>query len=354
MRVIEVSDKAGFGGIERVADELTRGLRSRGHTVLRLALLKAECQGGGLSLGLRGLSGFSAMLATAQGLLSICREHRIDVVHSHSPLADRGMTLGPVSGVRHVRTVHSFDDGYLGYSRLKSWRAAWEGRVVLRNAHVVFVAQHVAEDCISNRGEVGRSREIIRNGIPDPGVPNTSEPRDIDILQVGNFYPVKNQRETIAALAYLRDRGFKANVTFVGDGATRGAVQMYAERLGLEEVTSFIGHTDARPLYPRARVAAATSRYEGCPLNLLEARLSGCGIVASDIPGHREVATHLPTVALYTVGNYQALACTLQSRLLASLGLRDQVTRTIPRPYSYSGFLEAYERSLLGAETRAV
>ncbi|MBK5295221.1 MAG: glycosyltransferase family 4 protein [Acidobacteriia bacterium] len=354
MRVIEVSDRAGFGGIERVADDLTTGLQSRGHSVLRLSLLKAERQGAVRSIGLRGLSGLRPVLITARALETLCREHQIDVVHSHSAVVDRSMALRSVTGVRHVRTVHSFDDGYMGYSRLKSWRAAWEGRAVLRASYVVYVARHVADDCMSNGGRIGRFRTIIRNAIPDCGVSITNQRKDIDVLQVGNFYAVKNQKETIAALAHLRDRGFKANVTFVGDGVTRSEVQRYAEQLGLHESASFIGHADARPLYRRAHVVAATSRYEGCPLNLLEAHVSGCLVVASDIPGHVEVAAHLPTVALYTMGNCQALAFALESRLMVSRDLKERHATEIPRQYSYSAFLEAYERVLLGDETATV
>jgi glycosyltransferase involved in cell wall biosynthesis len=95
-----------------------------------------------------------------------------------------------------------------------------------------------------------------------------------------------------AALAGLRDEG--RDVLGVTAGATRAAAEA-AQARGLppDALRPLEPREDVRLFYAAADVFIAPSRAEGTPYSVLEAVSCGTGVVASDIPGHREIAGHV-------------------------------------------------------------
>jgi len=77
-----------------------------------------------------------------------------------------------------------------------------------------------------------------------------------------------------------------------GRGSASAEVFAAARENGAADRIHFVGHADEHQLsalYDRADVVICPSLYEGFGLTLLEAMASGCPVLASDIPAHREV-----------------------------------------------------------------
>ena len=77
-----------------------------------------------------------------------------------------------------------------------------------------------------------------------------------------------------------------------GPGPDSPEVLATARSNGASDRIHFIGHAapaELSALYLRADVAICPSRYEGFGLTLLEAMASGCPVLATDIPAHREI-----------------------------------------------------------------
>ena len=70
--------------------------------------------------------------------------------------------------------------------------------------------------------------------------------------------------------------------------------------------------SDIAGLWERAHVAVLPSRREGLPLSLMEAAACGRAMIASDVPGCREVVIHDKTGLLFPVDNAQALASAME------------------------------------------
>jgi glycosyltransferase involved in cell wall biosynthesis len=70
-----------------------------------------------------------------------------------------------------------------------------------------------------------------------------------------------------------------------------------------------LGHVkDIRSLWARAHIAVLPSRREGLPKSLLEAAAFGRPIVATDVPGCREIARQNVNALLVPVDDPEALA----------------------------------------------
>ncbi|MBR0107130.1 MAG: glycosyltransferase family 4 protein, partial [Lachnospiraceae bacterium] len=83
-------------------------------------------------------------------------------------------------------------------------------------------------------------------------------------------------------------------IELVGDGPYRKTLEAQTERLGLESFVTFRGWVDHgsaehTELVRNAAIFVSASRWENCPVAVLEAAAAGSTLVLSDIPGHRSM-----------------------------------------------------------------
>lgn len=108
------------------------------------------------------------------------------------------------------------------------------------------------------------------------------------IVSVGNLLTLKGHDLTIAALARLPG----VRLALVGDGPDRALFAEQASRLGVADRVRFVGrvpHAEVATWFAAADVSVLASQSEGWANVLLESMVCGTPVVASDIPGTREV-----------------------------------------------------------------
>ncbi|MGD8237511.1 MAG: glycosyltransferase, partial [Armatimonadota bacterium] len=132
-----------------------------------------------------------------------------------------------------------------------------------------------------------------------------------DDVVIGSFGRLSSQKEPgilVAALPRIRQEILRAKVLFVGDGELRGDVEREAERCGVRDSVVFAGHReDALALYPAIDLLALPSLWEGAPYVLLEAMAARKPVVASKIPGCRNIVHDGETGRLFSPGDLPAL-----------------------------------------------
>jgi glycosyltransferase involved in cell wall biosynthesis len=177
---------------------------------------------------------------------------------------------------------------------------------------------------------VGRER-IFR--IPGSGVDTTllaplPEPAGaITVAFVGRLLDDKGVRALIDAQAELVRRGRAVRVLLAGEtdpanpaSIPRQEVEEWARRPGV----TALGHVgDIRRVWEAAHIAVLPSRREGLPKSLLEAAACGRPIVATDVPGCREIARPGVNALLVPVDAPTALADAID-RLAGDAELRRQ------------------------------
>jgi glycosyltransferase involved in cell wall biosynthesis len=129
---------------------------------------------------------------------------------------------------------------------------------------------------------------------------------------VGRLLDDKGIRTLITAHRLLRThmpdvRLFIAGTPDPGNPAsvTDAEAKSWNERPGI----AWLGHVDdIAGFWARAHIAVLPSRREGLPLSLMEAAACGRAMIASDVPGCREVVIHQQTGLLVPVDDALALA----------------------------------------------
>src|SRR3984885_13541982 len=129
---------------------------------------------------------------------------------------------------------------------------------------------------------------------------------------VGRLLEDKGVRTLVAAHRLLRARGLDFRLLIAGtpDPANPASVTTAeAKSWNNEPGITWLGHVDdIAGLWARAQIAVLPSRREGLPLSLMEAAACGRAMIASDVPGCREIVIHDQTGFLVPVDNAPALA----------------------------------------------
>jgi glycosyltransferase involved in cell wall biosynthesis len=142
---------------------------------------------------------------------------------------------------------------------------------------------------------------------------------------VGRLLDDKGVRTLVAAHRMLRAGGSDARLLIAGtpDPANPASVaEAEAKSWNDEPGVTWLGHVgDIAGLWAHAHVAALPSRREGLPLSLMEAAACGRAMIASDVPGCREIVVHNQTGLLVPADDAPALARAME-RLAGAPELR--------------------------------
>ena len=255
----------------------------------------------------------SAQLRTIRAL----RDEDFDVVHLHEPIAPGPtMTALLFASAPMVGTFHAAGESaayrYLGWGLKRMAR-----RLDRRTA--------VSPDAAALAGaSLGGDYDLLFNGIEVERFaegPTRSTDRPT-IFFLGRHEPRKGLDVLLAALADLPD---DVRLWVGGDGPQTAELQ--AQHKGDERV-EWLGRISDDERAARMRGATVycspSVRGESFGMVLLEAMAAGCALVASDLDGHRNVATDGVDALLTPVGDASALAKSLR-RVLDEVALREQL-----------------------------
>jgi glycosyltransferase involved in cell wall biosynthesis len=167
--------------------------------------------------------------------------------------------------------------------------------------------------------------------IPGSGVDTetlTSMPEPAGVLTVGyvgRLLADKGVRSLVEAHKILNGRGRDIRFVLAGEpdpanpaSIPQSEIDSWKQIAGLE----LLGHIeDIRVVWTMSHIAVLPSRREGLPKSLLEAAACGRPIVATDVPGCREIARANINALLVPADDAPALAEAID-RLAADAGLR--------------------------------
>ncbi|EDY16633.1 glycosyl transferase group 1 [Chthoniobacter flavus Ellin428] len=300
------------GGGGRVAQSIARQMEARGHDVrVQTAALgwrpdrdedhdvkvfrtpSGRRKADTCSVPEMGLYCLTSFLPT----LFHIRDWKPDVIHAHFAVPTGVLALAAhrLTGVPYVLTAHLGDVPggvpeqtdrmfkLIGPAARQIWQHAAEATAVS-----TFV-QELAEKAYH------RPVTRILNGIDlnhRPEQPSAVRPTR-HLVFVGRFNPQKNLPFLIGALARLPKDDWRA--TIVGDGPERAVVEALVEKHRLRERIALPGWqstSQVSDILEDADILCMPSTSEGMPVAAIEALRAGLAIVASDIPGVRDVVEH--------------------------------------------------------------
>ena len=158
-----------------------------------------------------------------------------------------------------------------------------------------------------------RIQLIPGSGVDTEKLTPLPEPEgEVTAAFVGRLLDDKGVRPLIEAFELLRRRGEKVRLLVAGDtdpanpaAIPASEIERWKHIAGLD----MLGHVeDIRGVWARAHVAVLPSRREGLPMSLLEAAAFARPLVATDVPGCREIARHDVNAFLVPPDDAPALA----------------------------------------------
>ena len=124
------------------------------------------------------------------------------------------------------------------------------------------------------------------------------------VLSVGRLEKVKDPWTLLSAFRRIADE--RARLTYVGTGSLQTELADAIRTAGLDgraELTGLIPRDDVFLRCLDSDLFVSSSVGEGLPVGVIEAMATGCPVVLSDIPPHREVAEGIDVVPFVRPGD---------------------------------------------------
>ncbi|HYR57682.1 MAG TPA: glycosyltransferase, partial [Chthoniobacteraceae bacterium] len=223
------------------------------------------------------------------------REWKPDIIHAHFavPTGVLAWLAHKLTGMPYVITAHLGDvpGGVPEQTDKMFRRVAPLARRIWRDAAAATAVSSFVQELAQQA--YGRKVERILNGIDLSDAPVAPPPPNSPrrLVFIGRLNPQKNPVFFIDALAQLRDVS-PWILTLIGDGPLMGEVRAAIARHDLARrinVTGWLAPAQVHRILAESDILCMPSISEGLPMVGIEALKFGLAIVASDIPGLRDV-----------------------------------------------------------------
>jgi len=314
------------GGSGVVATELGKHLAERGHSVafisyanpLRLRELPPRvCYHEVDQDNHPLLKQFPHSLTLTAKMVEVARTHKLQIMHVHYAIpfaaaAILARQIAPELDLKVVTTLHGTDITLVGAS--PSFKPVTEFSIEQSDA-VTAVSSYLKDETY-RQFNVGKEIDVVYNFVDPPRhhahsvpcIPEKSSERQVTLMHISNFRPVKRLGDVIRIFARVRE-SIDARLVLVGDGPEYGKTRELVESLGLVDVVRYVGVVDdVAPILGAADLLLLPSETESFGLVALEAMASGVPVVASDVGGLPEVVEHGKTGFLAPVGDVDGMA----------------------------------------------
>jgi glycosyltransferase involved in cell wall biosynthesis len=263
-------------------------------------------------------------------LRALTRRLRPDLIHTWLFAANSyGRAAGIACGVKYLVAGERCVDPWKGWMEL-----AVDRRLARHTSRIVANSPGVRDFYVRHGLPAGKFR-VIPNGVPSPEladtrlgpppdaagtrlgppldaadtrrVPSASGhttrqallaelglPRDCRLVGVvGRLWPQKRVKDAIWAADVLKVARDDVHLLVIGDGPHRQRLRRFRDQVEIRDKVHFLGHRDDVPrLMPHFDALWSTSAYEGQSNAILEAMALGVPVVATDVPGTRDLVVH--------------------------------------------------------------
>lgn len=277
-----------------------------------------------LNMSRRGMSPFEEF-AVIWNLFLICQKERPDIVHH---VAIKPVLYGTIAALFFKVCIINALAGMGWLFTSETWRARAMRKLVLVFFRILLPKTTVIvqnkDDERFVQGLGCRQVHMIRGaGVDVDAIRPSPEPSGpCVVLLVGRMLRDKGVEEYVAAAQILKSRGRIVRMLLVGAPDDQNPASIPINRLEqwkASGVIEWLGHRDDVPeLLAKSHIVCLPSYREGVPKSLLEGLSAGRPLVATDVPGCREVVQDGINGLLVPVKDSFSLANALDKLILSS------------------------------------
>lgn len=269
-------------------------------------------------------------LATIREIVELYRRERPDLVH-HTAVKPvvYGSIAARITGVpRTLNAIpglgHSFSDRSIRGSLSRLLVSTLYRQALSLNAGKSLAVFENSENqaTLMALNIVDRDDSLVIRGMgcdleQFSPVPEVSDDT-VTVMMAGRLLWSKGIAELVQAVQLLRLRGLKVKLVLVGDPDVGNPASVPAIKLrewAAADLIEWVQRTDnVQGCLARCHILALPSRYgEGLPKVLIEAAAVGRALIASDIPGCRDIVRHGWNGLLVPPGDTQKLAAAIET-----------------------------------------
>jgi glycosyltransferase involved in cell wall biosynthesis len=241
-------------------------------------------------------------------------EVRPDLIHTWMFAANTyGFAAARACGMKNL---------VVGQRCVDPWKSrlqlALDRQLARRSRGVVVNSEGVRDFYVRHGAPADRVR-VIPNGAAIPNRPSTTRrqllaelglPEQARLIGlVGRLWPQKRVKDAIWAADLLKVIRSDVHLLIIGDGPQRDRLRRFRDQVAIRGKVHFLGERgDVPHLVPHFDILWSTSAYEGQSNAILEAMACGVPVVATDIPGTRELVVPDVTGYLIPIGDRAAFA----------------------------------------------
>jgi len=239
---------------------------------------------------------------------------RPDLIHTWMFAANAyGHFAARAAGVRCQVAAQRCVDPWKGGSQLAV------DRYIARRCSRIVVNSPGVRDFYVQHGLPAEKIRVIENGVAAAEPTGTTRRQLLSELGlppgsrlvglIGRLWPQKRVKDAIWAADLLKVIRDDVHLLVIGDGPHRDRLRRFRDQARIGDKVHFLGHRgDVPRLMPLLDVLWSTSGYEGQSNAVLEAMAAGVPVVATDIPGTRDLVLPESTGYLVPVGDRAGFA----------------------------------------------
>ena len=235
---------------------------------------------------------------------------RPDLVHTWIFAANcYGRYAASRAGVKHIVAGERCVD------RWKVWHELAIDRYLAKRTEKIVTNSHGVVEFYKERGLPEEKFVVIPNGIkPFERTDDVSRTELLDELglpgharligAIGRLWPQKRIKDLIWATDLIKCIRDDTHLLIIGDGPQRWRLERYRDQCEIRDKVHFLGQRDdVARLLPHFDCLYLASGYEGQSNAIMEAMSAGVPVIATDIPGNRELVVPEKTGYLVPVGD---------------------------------------------------
>ncbi|MDA3838609.1 MAG: glycosyltransferase family 4 protein [Candidatus Delongbacteria bacterium] len=223
----------------------------------------------------------------------IILEYKPDIIHSHhlwilTSLVKRNFPKIPVVASCHGSDIRQFRKCDHLRERVLSGCKDLKG--------VMALSESQKKEIIELYGFSDGVVHVVGAGFNDELFTFSEKPNPdpVQVIYAGKLSNSKGVPWMLKAFLEIKDFNWKLNLVGSGSGKEKEECLKLAKELGNKVVIHGAVHqSDLATIMKRSHILILPSLYEGLPLVVLEALASGCRVIATDLPGIREISKHI-------------------------------------------------------------
>ncbi len=313
LKILYVITKSNFGGAQKYVFELAEAAKNNGHDVT-VALGGTGDSGAPLgkladklrdeAISVIKIESFMRNMSLVKDvkaffeLWKIIKKNKPNVLHlTSSKSGGIGALAGRLAGLEKIIfTSH-------GLTVDEVWRPRWQRILIYISTWITLKLTHQnimisSETYHRAKNMPGLSKKVclIKNGIGDINFIEKSKARkelallvpsqSLWIGGIGELHPNKNWSVAIQAMIQLPNN---CHLLIVGEGDDREKLKSLILQLSLQSRVHLLGYIEAAKYLKALDIFILPSKKEGLPYVLLEAGLAGLPIIASSLPGNKDI-----------------------------------------------------------------